>query len=159
MIEHRKFTLPRPALAAALFFLIAALGVFVQPAHGGDTPDDPQAIATGVMQTWLKGIDDGGYEQSWKDASPDFQKAITSEGWVAACKKVRVPLGKCTGRMLASASRQTDLPSPKGKVTGDFILAQFDTSFEGLKYAVETVTFTKTPDGAWKAAGYYVKPK
>ena len=158
MIKHYPSKSRRPLLAGAILLLVT-LGTFLRPTHAGDAPDDPRAVASGTIQAWLKLIDDGNYEQSWKDASPDFQKALTSETWVAACKKVRVPLGKCTARTLASASNQTDLPSPKGPVKGDFILAQFDTSFEGLKYAVETVSFTKTQDGSWKAGGYYVKPK
>jgi hypothetical protein len=37
------------------------------------------------------------------------------------------------------------------------VIAQFKTSFENLKYAVETVTFDKI-DGTWREAGYYIKP-
>ena len=158
MIKHYPSKSPRPLLTAAVLLLVV-VGVFLRPTHAGDTSSDPRAVATGTMKPWLEEIDNGSYAQSWQEASPDFQKAITSEGWVATCAKVRTPLGKCTARTLASALNQTDLPSPRGPVKGDFILAQFEASFEGLKYAVETVTFSKSPDGTWKASGYYVKPK
>jgi hypothetical protein len=54
---------------------------------------------------------------------------------------------------------QTSVPAPEGVVKGDYVIAQFNTSFENLQYAVETVTFEKAADGTWKASGYYVKPK
>ena len=44
-------------------------------------------------------------------------------------------------------------------VKGDFVIAQFDSSFENMKYARETVTFEKEADGTWRAAGYYIKPQ
>ena len=60
---------------------------------------------------------------------------------------------------MASALRQSNLPSPAGPAKGDFVVAQFDASFENLAYAIETVTFEKATDGSWKASGYYIKPK
>lgn len=111
------------------------------------------------MEKWLKGIDAGEYAKSWQEASADFQKAITKEKWVAAMNAVRVPLGKCESRQLASALHQTEVPTPTGEIVkGDFVIAQFETSFANLKYAIETVTFVKE-GGTWKASGYYVKPK
>ena len=159
MIKHYEQKKPRFLVTGAILAFIT-LGIILRPVRAAEaTSDDPKAVASGVMTTWLKEMDDGQYEQSWKDAAPEFQAAVTMQSWEAVSKKVRTPLGKCTGRTVGSASRQTDLPSPKGPAKGDFIVAQFDTSFEGLKYAVETVTFSKTPDGGWKASGYYVKPK
>jgi serine/threonine-protein kinase len=34
---------------------------------------------------------------------------------------------------------------------------QFNTRFEHKQAATETVTFLQEQDGAWKAAGYYIK--
>ena len=115
--------------------------------------------ATSAIEKWLKIIDAGEYAKSWKEASTDFQKAVTEEKWVGAMNAVRVPLGKCESRQLASALHQTEVPTPTGEIIkGDFVIAQFETAFENLKYAVETVTFVKE-GGTWKASGYYVKPK
>ncbi len=110
------------------------------------------------MQTWLKEIDQNHYAQSWTDASASFQKAVTSDQWIADLNRVRTPLGKCMGRKLASAMHETEVPSPAGPQKGDFVVAQFQSSFENLAFAVETVCFEKGADGAWKASGYYVKP-
>jgi Protein of unknown function (DUF4019) len=119
---------------------------------------DQKNAAVAAMKGWLTAIDAGDYAASWKESAPTFQKAVSSEQWVQALTGVRSPLGKCLSRTLASALEQTEVPTPKGPLKGDFVIAQFDTSFENLQYAVETVTFEKAGD-TWKAAGYYIKPK
>lgn len=158
MINQYSSKSPR-RLMAALVLAVLAFAILLRPVSAADGSDDPKTVASTVMQTWLKSLDDANYAGSWDAAAPAFQKAIASADWVATCQKVRTPLGHCTARKVASASTQSRLPSPQGAVDGEFILAQFDTSFDGLKYAVETVTFQKAPDGVWKAAGYYIKPR
>ena len=72
---------------------------------------------------------------------------------------MRTPLGKLLDRKLASALRQTEIPHGTQTIKGDWVIAQFDSSFENLKAARETVTFEKEADGSWRAAGYYIKPQ
>ena len=158
MIKQYEYKSSHSLFVAAVF-LIVATSILLRPVHATESTDYPKVVAAGTMQEWLQEIDGGKYEQSWNDAAASFQKALDAEKWSAALNKARKPLGQCTARKLASAVRQASLPSAAGSAQGDFILAQFDTSFENLKYAVETVTFEKAPDGTWKAAGYYVKPK
>lgn len=158
MIKHHEQKKPRLLLTGIL--LAAALGLILRPVQAVEPgTEDPKAVASGVMMTWLQEIDGGKYEQSWNAAAPSFQKAITAQKWTAALDGARKPLGSCTARKLASAVHQTSVPSPAGIHQGDFILAQFEASFDNLKYSLETVTFEKTADGTWKASGYYVKPK
>lgn len=157
MIKHHPYKSPRFLLAGTILALLFA-GAIVRPVHADDTADLKTA-AVAAMQTWLKEMDDGKYGQSWNDASASFQKAVTSAQWIAVSNSVRTPLGKCTDRKLASALHQTDVPGPSGTIHGDFVIAQFNSSFENLAYAVETVCFEKAPDGTWKASGYYIKPR
>lgn len=131
-------------LAAAC--LIAAL-----PAHAEDA--NKQTVA--AMETWLGDIDAGKYAESWKAASADFQKSITEYQWVEALKHVRGPLGALKERKLVSALPQTEV---KGTIERKITTLQFDTAFENLRFARETVTFVEE-DGTWKAAGYYIKPR
>lgn len=150
MNHHRRS--PRTFLAFFLFAVLSA-SLILRAEEA-----DPKAAATEAMKSWLAAIDDGEYAASWKEASPTFQKAISSELWVQTLNGVRTPLGKCTSRSLLSAFQQTEVPTPKGPLKGDFVIAQFETSFENLKYAIETVTFEK--DGSvWRASGYFIKPK
>ncbi len=124
-----------------------------------DPAEAEKTAAVTAMETWLRGIDAGDYAASWTAASPAFQKAVTSEQWVAALEAVRKPAGTCQTRKLASAMRQEGVPQPDGKMLkGDFVIAQFHTAFANLAEATETVTFERGPDGTWRASGYFIRP-
>jgi len=157
MITYHSHNLCRFFSRISILILFV-FSLILHPACAGEATD-PQTAAVEAMQVWLKGIDQNQYTQSWKDASASFQKAVTSAQWSAALNAARTPLGKCNERKLASALHQTEVPSPTGIKKGDFVVAQFDSSFANLKYAVETVCFEKATDGTWKASGYYIKPK
>ena len=158
MIPHRQTARYLRAVSLIAFLI---LGCILQPLRAGDdTHAASKQAAVAAMQTWLGGIDQAQYAPSWRDASASFQKAATSEQWVAALNSVRTPLGKCKERKLASSEYLTEVPSPLGvPIKGEFVLAQFDTSFENLAYAVETVCFEKAADGTWKSSGYLIKAK
>jgi len=112
------------------------------------------------MQTWLGEMDSGSYAKTWSEAAKSFQKAVTSDQWVDVSAKVRSPLGKLVSRTLASGLYQDGINTPGGKaLPGKYVIAQFETSFENMKYARETVTFEQETDGSWRAAGYYIKPR
>lgn len=145
---------------ASLIILILGLVMALSPSMGEEDADAAaKKDAVAAMQTWLAGIDGGGYAKSWTDASKAFQKAVTSDQWVAALNGVRTPLGKSLERKLSSALHQTAVPTPGGgMLKGDYVIVQFDSSYENLKSALETVTFEKEADGVWRASGYYVKP-
>lgn len=160
MINCYQNKSPRLLLAGAVGLLLTAL-IISQPTHAADndTSADPKAAAVAAMEKWLQGIDAGQYEQSWKDASAHFQEHETADKWVVALNSARAPLGKCNERKLASASLQVDPVKGDKVIKGEFVTAQFDASFDNLKYAVETVGAAKDADGVWKATGYYIKPK
>jgi beta-lactamase regulating signal transducer with metallopeptidase domain len=153
MINHYPNRSPRP-LAAIFILVMLILGVILRPVRAAEA--DPKQAAVAAMQPWLGEMDHGQYGQSWTDAAPSFQQAVTSQKWIDLSNSVRAQLGKCLDRKLVSAMEQT---GDSGAQKGDFVIAQFDSSFKNLKYAVETVCFEKAPDGNWKAAGYYIKPK
>jgi beta-lactamase regulating signal transducer with metallopeptidase domain len=141
MINHYPNRSPRH-LAAIFVLTVFVTGFVLRPVRAADT--DPKGAAEAAMQTWLGEMDGGQYAQSWKDASPAFQQAVAEQKWTDLSTSVRTPLGKCLNRKLASAMEQTDVPG--GTPKGDFVIAQFNSSFENLKYAIETVTFEKAPD-------------
>jgi hypothetical protein len=107
-----------------------------------------------AAQSWLKQIDSGNYASSWNDASAYFRGALTQKRWVDALNGARKPLGKLVSRKLAQSQDAQSLP---GAPDGNYVVMQFNTSFENKKSAVETVTFMQEKDGKWKAAGYYIK--
>ena len=126
-----------------------AASYLIEPGTG--VKSEPSAkdkeTALEAMKGWLSLMDSGQYDQSWTAASAGMKKAVSQEEWAKESEKVRKPLGKVISRKLTSA-----------KVDGTALEATYDTSFEGLKSATETVTFTKEEDGQWRAAGYYIQP-
>lgn len=153
MITHYPRKNSRPFLILSTFLALLAVAL-VSPVKADDKTN-----AVTAMEAWLKTIDAGNYAQSWQEASKTFQTVVTEEQWKQALNAVRVPLGACEGRQLVSAVQQTEIPTGTGKMLkGDYVIAQFETSFANLKYALETVTFEKV-DGVWSASGYFVKPR
>jgi beta-lactamase regulating signal transducer with metallopeptidase domain len=158
MINRYRYKSPRVLLAGIVSLLLAAM-IFSGPSRAADgAPSDPKAAAIASMQPWLNEIDAGQYDQSWKDASTLFKSHVSDETWVGDMDRVRTPLGKCDVRRQVSAILEKDVPTPKGVVKGEFVVAQFESSFENMKHTVETVSFYKEEDGTWKAAGYLIQP-
>jgi uncharacterized protein DUF4019 len=99
-------------------------------------------------------VDSGSYAQSWEEAASGFKAAVTRPQWEQAMRANRAPLGAVQSRKLASATYATQLP---GAPDGEYVVIQYDTSFEHKKAAIETVTPTMDKDGKWRVSGYYIK--
>jgi len=63
-------------------------------------------------------------------------------------------LGKLISRKVKSHQYSTSLP---GAPAGQYVVIQYDTTFENKAAAVETVTPMLEKDGQWKVSGYYLK--
>ncbi|MDY6990555.1 MAG: DUF4019 domain-containing protein [Thermodesulfobacteriota bacterium] len=67
-------------------------------------------------------------------------------------------LGFCNVRVISrkvkAKAYKTSLP---GAPDGEYVVIQFDTSFEYKEKAVETVTPMMDKDGLWRVSGYYIK--
>ena len=116
--------------------------------------DSKTEAARRADETWLALVDGGQYPQSWKDASPAFQAAVTQEKWVKALESIRTPLGSLKSRRLISANYSTVLP---GVPDGEYEVIIFETIFEHKPLANETVISKLDKDGTWRVAGYYIK--
>lgn len=103
---------------------------------------------------WLALVDAEKWNDSWKEASAAFRKAVPEDKWMAGVERVRGPLGKVLKRKLGSAAYSTTLP---GMPDGQYVLSQYRTSFEHKADAVETVVAQVDADGTWRISGYYVK--
>jgi hypothetical protein len=107
-----------------------------------------------AAKAWLELIDNGDYGKSWDDSAEIFQNALTKVQWKQTLTPVRKPLGKVIYRNLKSAHYATSLP---GAPDGEYVVIQFETSFENKKSSVETVTPMRQKNGEWNVAGYYIK--
>lgn len=66
----------------------------------------------------------------------------------------RAPFGNRRVRTLKSATFATTFP---GAPDGEYVVFQFDTSFEQKAAAIETVTAIREKDGTWHVGGYYIR--
>ncbi|MBZ5627236.1 MAG: DUF4019 domain-containing protein [Acidobacteriia bacterium] len=110
--------------------------------------------AEGAADGWLKVVDSGNYAQSWDDAATYFKAAVSKEDWKKMLGATRTPLGKVVSRELLSAKYTTQLP---GAPDGEYVVIQYESSFEHKKAGVETVTAMLDKDGRWRVGGYFIK--
>ena len=83
-----------------------------------------------------------------------FKAAVTKQQWEQSMVGVRRPLGKLISRKVKSKQYATSLP---GAPDGEYVVIQFQTSFENKRAAIETVTPMLDKDGKWRVSGYYIK--
>jgi hypothetical protein len=107
--------------------------------------------ASGV---WLSLVDEENYAESWDQAAALFKAAVTKDQWQTMVKAVRAPLGKVVARKLKSKQYTKTLP---GAPDGEYVVIQYETTFEKNQSAIETITPMLDKDGKWRVSGYYIK--
>ena len=129
-----------------------ALALSVITAIAQDSDKEQTAVL--AAEKWLRMVDEGKYSDSWQEAAEYFRNAINQEQWNQSLRAVRKPLGKIVARQMKTATYTTSLP---GAPDGEYVVIQFDTSFENKKAAIETVTPMMDQDRMWRVSGYYIK--
>lgn len=119
-----------------------------------DAQQKPQDLAQKAAESWLALTDSGKFAESWDEASSAFKGVLTKDKWIGMLQRVRTPLGLRQSRKLQSADYKKDPPG----AAGEYVILKFDTSFEKLSSAVETVSMLLDKDANWRAAGYLIKP-
>ncbi len=115
---------------------------------------DIEKPAIAAAEAWLSLVDEGNYLESWKAGATYFKNAVTQDQWMQSMVAFRKPLGKTLSRKLMSAKYATTLP---GAPDGEYVVIQYQTSFENKLSAVETVTPVIDKNGSWRVSGYYIK--
>ena len=115
---------------------------------------DKNEAAKKSAESWLAVVDKGDYAASYDEAASIFKLAITKEDWLQKVRAARSPLGKMISRKLKRMQYETTLP---GAPDGEYVVVQYDTSFENKRLAVETITPTLDKDGQWRVSGYFVR--
>jgi hypothetical protein len=113
-----------------------------------------EKAAVSAAEKWLAAIDAGQYAESWKEAAELFRNALTQEQWVNSLQAGRKPLGKLVSRKVLMKTYNTSLP---GAPDGEYVVIQFQTSFENKRTSIETVTPMMEKDKKWRVSGYYIK--
>jgi len=73
------------------------------------------------------------------------------EEWVNDLNRFRKPLGKLLERKLQQVTNSSEAS------VGDYLIFQYETSFENKKSAVEAVSVIKDKDGKWRTLGYGIQ--
>lgn len=131
--------------------VIIVLIISVVTAVAGNAEKEAAAVLS--AERWLGMIDEGKYAQSWKEAAELFRNAVRQEQWEQSLQAVRKPLGKLINRKLKMKTYKTSLP---GAPDGEYVVIEFETTFEKKKSAVETVTPMMDKNGKWRVSGYYI---
>ena len=113
-----------------------------------------EAAAVVLAEEWLSLVDQGQYAESWKEAAEYFRNAVNQTQWEQMAQVTRKPLGKIMSRNVKTKKFVTSLP---GAPDGEYVVIEFETSFENKKSAIETVIPMMGKDGKWRVSGYYIK--
>lgn len=131
------------------------LGMFILLVHSvGRANQQAEAEAVEAAEEWIALVDGGKYSESWNAAAELFKKAVSKDQWKQSLAAVREPLGRVISRSLRSKTHTTTLP---GAPDGEYVVIQYESSFEHKKSAVETVTPMLDKDGSWRVSGYYIR--
>jgi hypothetical protein len=134
-----------------MLLAVALLFTMFIPAYANKQAEE-KAVA--VSMEWLKLVDSGQYDASWDAASVLFKKAVDKGQWKQQVSAVRGQMGKVKSRKLRSKHYATSLP---GSPDGEYVVIQYETSFDNKRSAVETITPMLDKDGIWRISGYYIK--
>ena len=121
--------------ASVLFALCLICLLILSQPLSADQAKEKAAIE--AAESWLSLVDEGLYVESWREGAAYFKKAVSQEQWTQSMVAYRKPLGKTLSRKITSAQYTTTLP---GAPDGEYVVIQYQTSFENKLTAVETVT-------------------
>ncbi len=131
--------------------LVAIVGCGERAPEGNP---EAETAAVAAAKTWLSLVDGEKYAESWDQASQIFKGAVQKEQWVQTMQAARTPFGKNISRELKSKRYSTSLP---GAPDGQYVVIQFDASFENKKTTIETITPMLDEDGTWRVSGYFIQ--
>lgn len=128
---------------------VLAMLCFFSGAAVAQTPDVREEA-----KAWLSTVDAGNYAESWEQAGEYFQEAMSQAEWVEALNNVRAPLGESLNRVVTESTQHDSLP---GVPDGQYMILLFDSQFEHLDPAIETLTLVNE-EREWRVVGYFVRP-
>jgi hypothetical protein len=123
-------------------------------ASGDDLHAEAESEAVAAIEPWLALVDRGDYSQSWQSAAGLLRNAVDRRDFIKSLTESRKPLGAVKSRELLSKLYSTNLPdAPRGQ----YVVAQYKTSFANKPSAIETITPMLDKDKKWRVSGYCIK--
>lgn len=129
--------------------LLIFLFVFCPVLAGAQMVDE---VPRETAAAWLALVDTAKYGESWKSASPFFQKAISEENWIKNIRQSRDSLGALKQRNFVRARFMRD---PAGMPKGEYFAMEFESQFEKKKI-MELVVPMRDETGLWQVSSYSI---
>lgn len=163
------FTILHVAVAAEAWALSSQiaekefLSPLILPADYSNSPKSDQTAdqkKTDLMQSgvqlakeYVTELDQGLYAQSWEKSGFLFRQTVSQNDWVKSLNLIRKPLGKAMSRKLGERRMIKD---PYNLLKGQFMVVEFDTSFEHAPEGRELLILRSGSDDVWHVASYEV---
>jgi hypothetical protein len=141
------------SLGGSFIYLVLLCTLAITNAAFAAGTEDKEKAGVSASDAWLKLVDSGGYAESWNTAAEYFKINIKQDQWEQAMKGMREPLGKMINRTVKSTRYATSVP---GAPDGEYVVIQYQSTFENKKWTIETITPKLEKDGTWKVSGYYI---
>ncbi len=103
---------------------------------------------------WLKLVDDGDYAKSFDKMAALYRGLASKADWEKTMDFREKGFGKAVSRKVESKRRTRYLPTGPA---GEYVIIEFESSFEHKSKAAETVTLMRDRDGVWRVANYFIK--
>jgi hypothetical protein len=124
---------------------------------------NPKAEQAAIIAAndWLLLIDGEKYAESWDKASQNIQNSVSKTTWVQTMESfikntsvISNPFGKNLSRELLAKGYYTSLPELPD---GEYVVINFNSSFENRKSAIETITLMLESDGKWRVCSFFMR--
>lgn len=118
-----------------------------------EAPSDSLIHAS--AEAWLTLVDSAQYAASWEQAADVFRQNISAAQWAQAAAQARSPFGMLQARNLNGLRQEASLPNAP---PGNYVILEYTSAFTLIPRAVETLVLSETPEGEWRAGGYFIRP-
>jgi Protein of unknown function (DUF4019) len=133
---------------------LAVLIIAASAQTGIQAQQTREKAAQQAAESWLLLVDSAKYEESWEEAASTFKAAISKADWKAQIQSARDPLGKNKSRKLIEAKYTKSL---EGAPAGEYVVIQYESSFEKQESVTETIVPMLDKDGKWRVSGYFIR--
>ena len=130
---------------AIILFVLSVVTIKVAVAQAAEDK------ARFAAEQWIVLVDDGQYDESWKEASKIFQSSNPENDWQKKAESERNQLGQRQSRKLKDIKTTSTV---KGLPAGQYILVKYQSSYANKKGLTETIAAVQEADGNWRVASY-----
>jgi len=103
---------------------------------------------------WLKLVDDGDYGKGFDEMAALYRGAVSRANWEETMDHREKGFGKVVSRKVSSKRHTRYLLTGPA---GEYVIIEFESSFENESRASETVTLVRDRDGVWRVTNYFIK--